>query len=58
MPSPEKEHRFGFVLPVELRSAFLELAKRNDRTISAELRRAIRQYLERELDSNREPASR
>jgi predicted transcriptional regulator len=58
MSSSEKEQRFGFVLPVELRSAFLELAKRNDRTISAELRRAIRQYLERELDANREPASR
>jgi plasmid stability protein len=42
---PKRPVRFNFWLPVDLRDRLRERAARNDRTVTAEILRAIRAHL-------------
>lgn len=45
--APPPEIRFPLVLEEALRDAMQKLARRNDRSLSAEMRQALREYVER-----------
>jgi predicted transcriptional regulator len=52
MPADENYITITAKVPPELVKALKESAKRADRTASAEVRRALRQYLERPMRRN------
>jgi predicted transcriptional regulator len=55
-PSNKHPARLDLVLDAELRASVSKLAERHDRSVSAEVRLALREYVEREAARDREEA--